>query len=76
MDLLAGVIPIICHCHQEVDFLIGWFMYLYCCHDTHHCSGGDGSYRVILEQVREQYQLMERVTLLGGLNHADVRDVS
>ena len=38
--------------------------------------GGDGNYRVLLEQVREENQLMERVTLLGGLDHCDVRDVS
>ena len=51
-------------------------MNLNCCHDPYHSSGGDGNYRVILEQVREQHQLMEQVILLGGLNHADVRDVS
>lgn len=59
MDLLAGVIPVVCQNHQDVDFLIG----------------GDGNYRVLLEQVREEYQLMERVVLLGGLDHSDVRDV-
>ncbi|XP_065898364.1 phosphatidylinositol N-acetylglucosaminyltransferase subunit A-like [Dysidea avara] len=59
MDLLAGVIPIICKRHSHVDFLIG----------------GDGNYRVLLEQIREQHDLMDRVTLLGGLDHSQVRDV-
>jgi len=39
-------------------------------------TGGDGNYRVLLEQIREQHELMDRVTLLGGLDHSQVRDVS
>lgn len=76
MDLLAGVIPIICHHHQDVDFLIGQFIHVHYCHDNCDHSGGDGNYRVLLEQIREENQLMERVILLGGLDHSDVRDVS
>lgn len=75
MDLLAGVIPVVCQNHQDVDFLIGRFLYNYC-HGNYDNLGGDGNYRVLLEQVREEYQLMERVVLLGGLDHSDVRDVS
>ena len=76
MDLLAGVIPIVCHHHQDVDFLIGQFIRVHHCHDNCDDSGGDGNYRVLLEQIREENQLMERVILLGGLDHGDVQDVS
>lgn len=77
MDLLAGIIPIVCNNHPDVDFLIGWLSNIFkCCHDNHHTTGGEGNYRVLLEQLREQHQLMDRVILLGGLDHADVRDVS
>ncbi|GIY07826.1 n-acetylglucosaminyl-phosphatidylinositol biosynthetic protein [Caerostris darwini] len=59
IDLLAGVIPIICSRHPEVNFLIG----------------GDGPKRIVLEEVRERYQLQERVILLGSVKHENVRDV-
>ena len=38
--------------------------------------GGEGPKRVVLEEVREQHQLHDRVRLLGSLKHEDVRDVS
>ncbi|GFS30087.1 phosphatidylinositol N-acetylglucosaminyltransferase subunit A [Trichonephila inaurata madagascariensis] len=59
IDLLAGIIPIICTRHPNVNFLIG----------------GDGPKRIILEEVRERYQLQERVILLGSVKHENVRDV-
>ncbi|XP_001641107.2 phosphatidylinositol N-acetylglucosaminyltransferase subunit A isoform X2 [Nematostella vectensis] len=59
MDLLAGIIPKLCHRHSDVNFLIG----------------GDGPKRVVLEEVREQNQLHDRVELLGTLEHDKVRDV-
>ncbi|XP_055937371.1 phosphatidylinositol N-acetylglucosaminyltransferase subunit A-like [Argiope bruennichi] len=59
IDLLAGVIPVICSRHSNVNFLIG----------------GDGPKRIVLEEVRERYQLQERVTLLGSVNHENVREV-
>ncbi|PIK33292.1 putative phosphatidylinositol N-acetylglucosaminyltransferase subunit A, partial [Apostichopus japonicus] len=59
MDLLAGVIPKICQRHSDVDFLIG----------------GDGPKRVDIEEVRETYQLQDRVTMLGSLPHSDVQNV-
>nr|KAG5685687.1 hypothetical protein BaRGS_027197 [Batillaria attramentaria] len=59
MDLLAGVIPVITAQYPEVCFLIG----------------GDGPKRVLLEEVREQHELHDRVTFIGSLNHSEVRDV-
>lgn len=39
-------------------------------------SGGDGPKRVDIEEVRETYQLQDRVTMLGSLPHSDVQNVS
>ena len=38
--------------------------------------GGDGPKRILLEEIRENYQLQDRVTFLGALEHNKVRDVS
>jgi hypothetical protein len=38
-------------------------------------SGGDGPKRVLLEEVREQHQLHDRVTFIGSLNHSQIREV-
>ncbi|XP_072181179.1 phosphatidylinositol N-acetylglucosaminyltransferase subunit A-like [Diadema setosum] len=59
MDLLAGIIPIICQAHSDVDFLIG----------------GDGPKRIDIEEVREKHQLQERVTMLGAVEHSNVKNV-
>ncbi|XP_035663691.1 N-acetylglucosaminyl-phosphatidylinositol biosynthetic protein-like [Branchiostoma floridae] len=59
IDLLAGIIPELCGRHPDVHFLIG----------------GDGPKRILLEEVREQYQLHDRVQLLGSVSHEDVRDI-
>lgn len=59
IDLLAGVIPVICSKYPNVSFLIG----------------GDGPKRIALEEVRERFQLQERVTLLGAVPHYNVRNV-
>lgn len=59
MDLLAAIIPQICSKYPNIQFLIG----------------GEGPKRVILEEVREQHQLHDRVHLLGSLKHEHVRDV-
>ncbi len=40
------------------------------------CSGGEGPKRVLLEEVREKYNLHDRVQLLGALEHSQVRNVS
>ncbi|PVD36661.1 hypothetical protein C0Q70_03647 [Pomacea canaliculata] len=59
MDLLAGVIPLITALYPQVHFLIG----------------GDGPKRVLLEEVREQYELHDRVTFIGSLCHSQVHEV-
>lgn len=35
--------------------------------------GGDGPKRTLLEEVREKYNIQDRVTLLGALEHSKVR---
>ncbi|XP_055958195.1 phosphatidylinositol N-acetylglucosaminyltransferase subunit A [Patella vulgata] len=59
IDLLAGIIPKITQKYPDVQFLIG----------------GSGPKELILEEVREQYQLHDRVQLQGALEHSQVRDV-
>ncbi len=77
IDLLAGLIPILCSKHPDVHFIIGvssitpaikYYVGVV-------CAGGEGPKRVVLEEVREKYDLHERVELLGGLKHSHVRDV-
>lgn len=58
-DLLTLVIPRICASMKEVKFLIA----------------GDGPKFVDLEQMRERYQLQDRVDLIGSIKHEQVRDV-
>ncbi|RUS81571.1 hypothetical protein EGW08_010672 [Elysia chlorotica] len=59
MDLLAGLIPGIAAKYPQVQFIIG----------------GDGPKRILLEEVREQHQLLDRVHMLGSLEHSKIRDV-
>lgn len=59
IDLLAGVIPIICKKYPSIKFYIG----------------GDGPKRIVLEEVIERNSLQDRVTLLGSINHDQVRQV-
>ncbi|XP_004612263.1 phosphatidylinositol N-acetylglucosaminyltransferase subunit A isoform X1 [Sorex araneus] len=58
-DLLGGIIPELCQKYRDLNFIIG----------------GEGPKRIILEEVRERYQLHDRVRLLGALEHKDVRNV-
>nr|CDJ97167.1 PIGA and Glycosyl transferase domain containing protein [Haemonchus contortus] len=58
-DLLCAVIPKVCARHPQVRFIVG----------------GDGPKRLELEEMREQYHLHSRVTLLGTLPHDMVREV-
>ncbi|KAK9459343.1 uncharacterized protein V1516DRAFT_628370 [Lipomyces oligophaga] len=58
-DLLTAVIPRICLQHPTVRFIIA----------------GSGPREIDLEQMREKYQLQERVELVGSVRHEDVRDV-
>lgn len=44
IDLLGGIIPELCLKHPDLHFLIG----------------GEGPKRIVLEEVREKYQLHDR----------------
>ncbi|WWC70601.1 uncharacterized protein I206_104552 [Kwoniella pini CBS 10737] len=59
IDLLIASCPHICSLFPEVRFVVG----------------GDGPKMVELEQMREKYQLQDRVELLGRVKPGDVRDV-
>ena len=59
VDLAVEVIPAICARFPTVHFIIG----------------GDGGKRLLLEEMRERYQLQDSVEMLGSVQHADVRDV-
>ncbi|GLH02894.1 uncharacterized protein GBIM_08842 [Gryllus bimaculatus] len=59
VDLMAQIIPDICARYSEVQFLIG----------------GDGPKCWLLQEVRERCGLQDRVTLLGSLEHSQVRSV-
>ena len=38
-------------------------------------AGGDGPMRINIEEVRERYLLQERVTMLGAVQHSNVKNV-
>ncbi|XP_066487345.1 phosphatidylinositol N-acetylglucosaminyltransferase subunit A [Tiliqua scincoides] len=59
IDLLSGIIPELCQKYPDLHFLVG----------------GEGPKRIVLEEVRERYQLHDRVRLLGALEHSDIRNV-
>lgn len=59
VDLVAQVIPVIAAQFPNVHFIIG----------------GDGNKRLLLEEMRERYDLHDRVELLGAVPHNRVRDV-
>eukprot|EP00455_Lapot_gusevi_P041136 TRINITY_DN4740_c0_g2_i1.p1 TRINITY_DN4740_c0_g2~~TRINITY_DN4740_c0_g2_i1.p1 ORF type:complete len:510 (+),score=77.02 TRINITY_DN4740_c0_g2_i1:68-1597(+) len=59
VDLVVDVIPEICRRFSNVYFIIG----------------GDGPKKLLIEEMREKYQLHDRVELLGAIQHADVRNV-
>lgn len=59
VDFLVGIIPEICARHQNVNFLIG----------------GDGPKRWLIEEIREKNFLQHRVTLLGSLEHSQVKNL-
>ena len=37
--------------------------------------GGDGPKKLEIEEMREKHQLHERIELLGGVKHSEVRKV-
>lgn len=59
IDLLVKVIPLVCAKFSNVHFIIG----------------GDGPKKLLLEEMRERYQLHDRVELLGAVPHHGVRDI-
>jgi phosphatidylinositol N-acetylglucosaminyltransferase subunit A len=59
IDLLVQVIPRVCNRIPTAHFIVG----------------GDGPKLLLLEEMRERYQLHDRVELLGAVPHADVRNV-
>lgn len=59
IDLVARAIPIVCAQCPQVRFLIG----------------GDGSKRLLLEEMREKYRLHDRMELIGAVPHENVRQV-
>ncbi|XP_074040132.1 phosphatidylinositol glycan anchor biosynthesis class A [Leptinotarsa decemlineata] len=59
VDLTAQIIGDLCSKYKEVCFLIA----------------GDGPKRGLLEEIRERRGLQDRVTLLGSLEHSQVRNV-
>lgn len=59
IDLLVKVIPLVCSKVNNVHFIIG----------------GDGPKKLLLEEMRERYQLHDRIELLGAVPHHRVRDV-
>lgn len=59
VDLAAVLIPLACARWPHVRFIVG----------------GDGPKRALLEEVREQHALGDRLELLGNVPHDAVRDV-
>ena len=60
VDLLVGLIPIICHRFENVDIIIG----------------GDGPKRLQLEEMMEYYSyLKHRITLMGSIPHQQVSNL-
>jgi phosphatidylinositol N-acetylglucosaminyltransferase subunit A len=59
VDLVVKVVPRVCRRFPNVHFIIG----------------GDGAKRLLVEEMREQHQLHDRVHLLGAVPHDEVRNV-
>jgi phosphatidylinositol glycan class A protein len=59
VDLLVDIIPEIIKKYPDVHFIIG----------------GDGPKKVLLEELRDKYNLADRMELLGRVPHNKVRDV-
>lgn len=59
VDLLALVVPEVCRRIRDVRFIIG----------------GDGPQRILLDEMRERYELQDRVELLGSVDPSDVAKV-
>lgn len=60
---------------KGVDLLAGILPKLKNQPNVHFIIGGDGPKRALLEEIREKNNMQDRVTMLGGLEHSQVRDV-
>lgn len=60
---------------KGVDLLAGILPKLKHCPNIHFIVGGDGPKRALLEEIREKNNMQDRVTMLGALEHSQVRDV-
>ncbi|XP_055528816.1 phosphatidylinositol N-acetylglucosaminyltransferase subunit A isoform X1 [Wyeomyia smithii] len=60
---------------KGVDLLAGVLPKLKYLSNVHFIIGGDGPKRALLEEIRERNNMQDQVTMLGGLEHSQVRDV-
>ncbi|XP_058465005.1 phosphatidylinositol N-acetylglucosaminyltransferase subunit A isoform X2 [Malaya genurostris] len=60
---------------KGVDLLAGILPKFKHLSNVHFIIGGDGPKRALLEEIRERNNMQDRVTMLGGLEHSQVRDV-
>ncbi|XP_055631786.1 phosphatidylinositol N-acetylglucosaminyltransferase subunit A [Toxorhynchites rutilus septentrionalis] len=60
---------------KGIDLLAGILPKLKHLSNVHFIIGGDGPKRALLEEIRERNNMQDRVTMLGGLEHSQVRDV-
>lgn len=61
---------------KGIDLIAGVIYRLRHFPNVHFIIGGDGPKRSLLEEVREKSNMQDRVTLLGPLEHAKVRENS
>lgn len=76
MDLLVATAPRICKLFPNVRFVIGQSNYVPMSSCHLYLAGGDGPKMIDLLQMREKFQLQDRIELLGPVKHSDVRSVS
>lgn len=58
---------------KGIDILAGVIPRLSEMKNVHFLIGGDGPKRSLLEEIREKANMQDRVTLLGPLEHSQVR---
>ncbi|KAI4465834.1 n-acetylglucosaminyl-phosphatidylinositol biosynthetic protein [Holotrichia oblita] len=78
VDLMAHVISQLCSIYRDINFLIGgdgpkrWLVHLLSLKTENNICL---KLSRLLEEIRERQGLQHRVTLLGSLEHSQVRDV-
>lgn len=77
IDLLVATAPRICKLFPNVNFVIGETVRLSMHGKTKMLLyvGGNGPKMNDLLQMREKHMLQDRIELLGGIRHSDVRSV-